>query len=151
MASLVWTQIQTGYTKPPGRYLCSLTAISDSKLLIHGGSDGTHNGVNDTWILDIPSQTWRQYTSGQDYPREWHSGLAGINDSVMIIRGIIQLEHCKTYGTTFHIMLEPRTLQQLAMQTIYAHRRSIPWKHLPPKLIARFGFSENEEDTAPLQ
>ena len=36
--------------------------------------------------------------------------------------------------------LEPKSLQQFASQTIYNQQSDLPWKILPPKLIARLGI-----------
>ena len=40
-------------------------------------------------------------------------------------------------------MLEPKSLQQLAMKTIYDKQDALPWKRLPTKLIAQLGLYEN--------
>ena len=48
-----------------------------------------------------------------------------------------------TVSPTFHIMLESKSLQQLAMKTIYDKQDALPYKHLPTKLIAQLGLCEN--------
>ena len=65
MQSRVWTQITTDQTKPQGRLDSSLSANSDRQLVLHGGISGSGFTIElrDTWIMDLPSQTWRKYTS----------------------------------------------------------------------------------------
>ena len=41
MHSLTWTLIQTNLIRPEGRDLCTLSMISDGKLLLHCGRDST--------------------------------------------------------------------------------------------------------------
>ena len=141
MCTLNWTQIQIDKIKPQGRYYCPLNAVSDNKLVVHGGNLSPNNELNDTWIFDLSSRTWRQLTSVLDHPRKYHTGTTAINNSVLIIGG-----SSDDYPNTFQVMLEPRSLQQMAMKTIYKHRTELPWKYLPPKLIARLGIFQTEED-----
>ena len=162
MSSLVWTQVQTGKTKPQGRYSCSLSAITHHRLLLHGGSGVDHEPLRDTWILDLSSKTWKQCKPG-DYPRcshtestginsnsiiigGGHTGSTGINSNSIIIGGsICPVDSCDDdHQTTFCIMLEPKSLQQLAMQTIYKHRNLLSCESLPMKLIKLLGMSSNE-------
>ena len=67
MDLLIWTQIQANHTKPKCRYFCTLTAISDTKLVLHGGRN-TQLTFSSTWILDLPSLTWTMLRSKYDHP-----------------------------------------------------------------------------------
>ena len=77
-----------------------------------------------------------------------------MNKSVTIIGGITANEATnQSYTSTLHVMLEPKSLQQLAMKTIYSHQTVLPWKHLPKMLIASLGLpvtkaSKKEESDA---
>ena len=142
MSSLIWTQIQTGHPKPQWREASTLNGTSGSHLVLHGGYDAEYRALNDTWILDIPSQTWRHYKSNTDHTRWFHTSTVGVNGCSIIIGGAKEdSDTYKDYSTLFFIMLEPRSLQQLAMQMIFKHRVELPWQHLPNKLIALFGIS----------
>ena len=145
MHSLVWAQIQTADPKPRGRCRCTFNVISDSALVLHGGSHSAFKTLSDTWILDLKTQIWRQYTSTNDHTRSSHTGTTCLNGSVVIIGGGGALSDRSTFTTTFHVKMEPKSLQQLAMQTIYAHRTQLPWKHLPKKLINLLGLFESED------
>ena len=47
----------------------------------------------------------------------------------------------KKHGNSvYSVMLEPKSLQTLALQTVYRHRKVLPWKALPNSLTARFKF-----------
>ena len=41
-------------------------------------------------------------------------------------------------------MLEPETLQQLAIQTIYNNHTELHWRYLPNKLITILGLTETD-------
>ena len=150
MSSLTWTDFQTSNTNPPRRYISSLNAISQDQLLLHGGCGSDKKSLSDTWILDLPSQTWKQYKSGDCPPRAYHTGSTGINSNSIIIGGGM---HPRPQASVddYHIMLEPKSLQQLAMQTIYIHQTSLPWRGLPKKLITLLGISLNDKNTAKAQ
>ena len=147
MSSLIWTQIQTGHPTPRVRYASTLNAISGAKLALHGGIDAEDKVLNDTWILDIPSRTWKQYKSNTDLDRYCHTSTMGVNGCTVIIGGIADSEDSnEDYSTPFLIMLEPKRLQQLAMQMIFKHRVELPWQHLPHKQITLLGISASEEN-----
>ena len=147
MTSLTWTKLPT---KMSGRYLSTLTAVSDSQLVLHGGIKGEYTTLNDTWILDLPSLTWKQYTAKTDHSRAAHTASLGFENSVIIIGGLKQQGSTyETYTTTFCMRLQPRRLEQLAMEAVYVHKDVLPWKYmLPQKLIVKHGISESEEKGA---
>ena len=145
MNSYIWTQIQPSGALPQGRGRSSLTAVSDTQLLLHGGDGGRF--LNDTWILNLPSQTWKQHVSNMALPRYGHTGSVGLNNSIAIICGQAKykLGAWMVRSTcTFDLMLEPKTLQQLAMKKIYSHRFEVQWRHLPKQLISKLGLSDDE-------
>ena len=123
MCSLVWTQIQTPQPKPqlqwPAPAAWSLNAFTENKLLLHGGTD--------MWILDLQSKSWKHHQSSK--PRRYiHTGVTGLHSHVTIVGGSDQ-------DAAFLVMFEPRSLQQLAMQTIEKHRTLLHSERLPNKLI----------------
>ena len=48
------------------------------------------------------------------------------------------------YTTTFHVMLAPKSLQQLAIQNVFKHKNVLPWKCLPQKLKTYLGLTESD-------
>ena len=154
MHCLSWTQIRVTHVyepKPQELYCCTLNVISDNTLVLHGGAQVANGGnhsyqtVSDTWILDLPTLTWRQYKSKKDHSRDSHKGTTGLNGSVIITcGGKDPQERYDDYATMFHVMLAPKSLQQLAMQSVFMHRNVLPWKWLPPKLHTRLGLTESE-------
>ena len=142
MSTYTWTQIETAGMKPQGRSFSSFTAVSDTQLVLHGGYNVSTGSLNDTWILDLPSQTWRQHTLTMTLHRFGHTGSQSVSKSVIIICGETKNEATdRSYTSTFQLMLEPKSLQQLAMKTIYSRQTVLPWRCLPKKLIAKLGFS----------
>ena len=59
MIYLTWTEIATSLTKPQKRDCCSLNVLSEHQLVLHGGQSVDEDLMNDTWILDLPSLSWR--------------------------------------------------------------------------------------------
>ena len=139
MHSLTWTLIKTSEDKPYCETICTLTAITEKQLVLHSASD--KYSKKNTWILDLPSMSWRRYSrASEDRPRRRHTCTRGFNSSVIIIGGLYE-----DFETTdelleepleiLHIILEAKTLQQLAIQTIYKHKHALPWQEtLPMKL-----------------
>ena len=85
--------------------------------------------------------SWRKHTSGKDHGRFNHTGLSGLSSGVIIFGGFMDgKDTCGVYNDIFHVMLEPKRLQQLAMQVIHKHLDDLPWKLLPVKLISLLGL-----------
>ena len=152
MNSLKWTHIITNFAM-----LChnqmSLTPISDTQLVLHGGMRWNQLWNDDetpfTLLFNTESQSWQEVAS-QDNLRECHTGSPGFNGSIIIVGGIVGGDwHRDPYPTNFSVsvMLEPKSLQQLTMQTIYEHRTQLPWKTLPKNLICKLMASQNDKDT----
>ena len=72
MCSLVWMQIETGETKPKSRFLCSLTALSDGRLVMFGGKESERFSFCGIWIVDLSSRTWKLGNEG-DVCRSCHT------------------------------------------------------------------------------
>ena len=142
LPSLTWAQIQTGEPRPETRDLCSLTPLRDNCLVLHGGS-GESQTLSDTWIVDLTSHSWRLYTSRNDHARMFHTGWSGFSNDAIIFggsKGCMYDNTGEVFNSIFHVMLEPKCLQQLAMQIIYKHQDALPWKLLPSKLISLLGL-----------
>ena len=153
MSSLAWTQIEVYVTKPQKGYMCTLNAVSDWKLLLYGGNTAERLFTSDTWILDLPSQTWSPYTSGVDSARCGHTSTVYSEGCIMITGGsndstnsddVADYRNDDDYTTCFHVNLEPRSLQQLATCIIYKNRAVLPLVSLPKKLIAYLGIKDNQ-------
>ena len=136
LLSLSWTRIETTQ-KPTKGWFSTLTPITGSHLLLHGGS----GDLMAPWIFDVDSCTWRQLPSSLNdkHGRVRHSGITGLQRNVIIIGGqnLNIHEDIDIYTPFFCVMLEPKSLQQVAMTTIYKNRSELPWKILPPKLICK--------------
>ena len=142
MLSHTWTQIQTGKTKPEARFFSCFSKISDRHLVLQGGC--AHFRLKDNWILDLSSYTWRKLTITIDLPRHRSTGCClGINKSVVFFGDLTSIEgYDEGHRFTFHVMLEPKSLQQLAAKVIYNQRDINSWKCLPRKLISQLGLTE---------
>ena len=128
MDSFSWIQININHPTPGHRWKHSLNAISATQLVLHGGY--CCGLANATWIFDMEARVWRRYKQDEDH-RDGHTGLRGLTDSVICIGGRSKKEFTKSF---FHLMLEPRSLQALAMQMIQRHKGVLQWKSLPNKL-----------------
>ena len=127
MRSLTWTKIHTIGHKPQVLSCCSLNATANYQLVLQS------RDFNKTWIVDLPSRSWKQHSSGTDTdnPRRWHTGAPGINNVTITGNAIAgEIDTC-----VFNVMLEPKSLQQLAIKTVYEHHKKLSWQCLPQKLI----------------
>ena len=149
MHSLTWTPLEVDigkYMETHFRANYTLTSTRDYQLVFHGGRKSQW-AFRDTWILDLTSHTWRLYTSGKDHCRYWHTGSSGLSNNVIIIGGFkCDWDKYEEYNEVFHVMLEPKSLQQLAIQIIHKHQDEIPWDILPSKLISLLGISAKGKD-----
>ena len=145
----MWTQIRTVQPRPQARKWCTLTALPNNQLVLHGGDCGTsrYKMLSDTWIMDLTSYSWRQYESRKDHTRRSHTASACLNNNVIIIGGCQGgfEDQQQSYNKMFYVMLEAKGLQQLAAQTIYKHQHEINWNCLPKKLISLLGLSGPSE------
>ena len=115
MSSLTWSHIQTAQFHPKARSQCILTAAADSKSVLHGGFTDDQTLItitlNDTWIMDLTSHSWKQFPSRKDHPQMWHTGSTGLNNSVIIIGG--SERHLNSHNIVFKVMLGPKSLKQM--------------------------------------
>ena len=99
MCNLTWTQIPMAQAARDshGRWLlCSVSAISESKLIFHYTT-----GL--TWILDLSSPSWKKYEASQDHPRHHkHSSTIGLNSSVVKIHAFQDTRY-KMVLLPFHV------------------------------------------------
>ena len=139
MSSHIWTQIESGQIKPACMTIItySLTAISETELILMNVFWVGYTNIA-VWIMDLTSQSWKQYTSPRDHRRHHNAAVSGVNRSVIVTGGFGA--SIGSYTPTYHLMLEPKSLQQLATKTIYNQRSVLPWKCLPTKLIVRLGL-----------
>ena len=142
MVSLTWTEIQISLVKPLASCLCSLNAVTENQLLLHGGLSSTQDALDDTWVFDLLSLSWRQYLASRDHSRNGHTGNTCINSDVIIIGGESNPFDItrRVYNDVITFRLNPKSLQQMAIWTIYQHQDVLPWKLLPNQLKSLFTF-----------
>ena len=153
MKHLVWSQIETNMPGPGTRLGSSFTPVTANHIVFHNGK--LENKT--TWILDVESHTWQQYPISDSHCRNYHTGIIGLKSDVIILGGddedfvdIVSVgcedkSTCEGMSTPFfHVMLEPKTLQQLAMKILYKNRTQLPWKSLPSTLKLRMINDETE-------
>ena len=139
MRSLVWTKIETAMPRPSDNRAATLTPISASQLVLYGGvHQDFFKKLTGPWIFDTQSHTWRQHPPVENCNRHNHTGITGL-DSVIILGGSmrkpVSLRGAEyQVETTVYVRLEPKCLQQLAIQMIYKHRSNLPWQSLHKNL-----------------
>ena len=159
MNSLTWNVIQTAEPHPQGRTSFTLT-VTDDNLVLHGGCGKGElwplTALSDTWIMDLASHSWTPYTSRKDHTRASHTGCTGLNNNVIIIGGNPTCDERddppEVYDNIFQVMLEPKSLQQVAMQAILKHQSELPLNCLPVKLLSLMGIpgKQNQKLLSPL-
>ena len=143
MCLLTWTQIQTLTPTPGRKSACSLNVTRENQLVLHGGDnhDDEDDILEDTWVMDLSSYSWK-CTNIYSY-RSYHTGTLGINNSIIIIGGF----YTKDIN---NFMLEPKSLLQISIMTVYKYRGQLPCKCLPKKLI-KFMQHGSKDDTTDAQ
>ena len=139
MRNLTWAEIRTVPQIPKPIYEPSLNGIIGNQLVFHGiqklnmafpGIPRSHTSKMATWILDVDSMSFREYTATMDHYRIGHRGVRGLNSCVMISGNF---DH--PMNSICWIRLEPKSLQKLATTMIFENRKALPWEQLPLKLI----------------
>ena len=143
----VWTRITTnGPVKPLLRCGHSFTAVGENQIILFGGCSKVDVHVGDelhlsleksTWILDLHSLSWTEHTGIMADKRACHTGSSD-GRNVIIFGGFqTKYGHCfndlRIYSDVFPILLEPKSLWKLALQTVHEHRASLKtkWHELP--------------------
>ena len=143
MDSLFWTLIKTNGPNPGPRCGMFLIAVTANQLVLSGGYDGhtSLSAFNVPWIFDIEDRMWKPHRQFKDRSRQYHTGTRGLTSSVFIVDG------CGTWNEpTSHLLLEPKSLQQLAMHTIYQHRNMLPLKSLPSRIMNQLMDPAQDEE-----
>ena len=108
---------------PMNRYGHSLTAVNCNQIILHGGSSlGTKH--KDTCILDLHTFKWKEVTQEEHAARNCHTATMAGDDHVVIIGG----NKNKCTVSHIHLRHQPKTLEQLALSSVYKHK-----KRLTPK------------------
>ena len=137
MLSFTWTKIETTMPRPNGTRTASLTPISANQLVLYGGYVCDENDTV-TWVFNVQSHTWRQHPTAGSHRKVLHTGITGLNSSVIILGGeTSEGSQHQRENTIISVILEPKCLQQLAIQVIYKHRSELPWESLPKQLTCK--------------
>ena len=147
MQSLVWIKLKVDCPiRPSERMWHSFTALSEYTFVLHGGYDiATNDALSDTWLLDLPSASWRKYTGSSDHGRAHHSATKSIHNNIIIFGGRLSKKHLpagsegEMCNDVFVIRLEPESLLKVTSKVVCKHRAvlQIHWKYLPRTLHAQ--------------
>ena len=145
MVSLTWTKIQSGQLRPRCRKMCSLTAVTENQIVLHGGRSTSNEILSDTWIFDLSLLSWKKCEASKCKPRCGHTANVGTNSGIIGVGGqTAKIENRRNYiqfySGAFSVKLEPKTLQQQAIQKIHQHRDMLSWNLLRDTLRDRFLF-----------
>lgn len=82
-----WENITPPGQVPLKRCLFAATAAAGTSLIIHGGCAAPFGDcfLDDTWILDVPNNTWRQVTSDvKPVGRQYHTIVPAISSQGLV-------------------------------------------------------------------
>ena len=133
MNSLSWTLIWPLIPQiwPPVVAAASLTPVADSQLVLHGGTSETGS----SWIFDVKSRSWSRHLATDDHDCHHSTGTTGLNGYVVVVGGIRWSPWSHAYSPVFCVMLEPKSLQQLAVRAIHQHETPLNLKCLLPSSL----------------
>ena len=147
MHSLTWTLIGKCETKMYIYTPSTLHAITENQVLVHRGMKDKDSVACD-WVLDLSSMSWKKYSTPlEDKHGHFYYSFTctrGSDSSVIYIVGkdvqYIEAEEPVPWKS-IHMTFQAKSLQQLAIQTIWTHKHTLPWQEtLPKKLRYLFGF-----------
>ena len=127
MHSLTWTKISDHHT-PQLSEVCSLSFTAVGFQLVLNGF--TTKLSNETWIMDVQSQSWRLHSCDKVCPEKFRTVCLGINN-VIIIGGKCKDDVYCAPCCVCSVMLEPESLQQLAIKSVYENQATLSWRCLP--------------------
>ena len=134
MHLVIWSRIETtGLTRPLRQTNVSFTPVTVNQLVFIDNSQ--FQGV--IWIFDVQSHTWKKHLGkdiGYDYD---HTGITGLRGSAIILGETVQPVG-QAYNPLITVRLEPKHLQQLAMQKV----DTTLWRLLPKKLTLKMTGTE---------
>ena len=147
MQSLVWTKLKVDCPIRPSERIChTFTALSEYTFVLHGGYDiATNDALSDTWLLDLPSASWRKYTGSSDHGRTHHSATKSIHNNIIIFGGCLSKRNLpagseeELCNDIYVIQMQPESLMKLTSKVVCKHRAVLQshWKNLPRTLHAQ--------------
>ena len=144
MPSLTWTKISGPHIPRLGGIgIRSLNVTTDYQLVLHQYK--SIEKPSETWIIDLKSWSWRLHSCDKVCPKLSHTGCVGINNNVIIIGGSCRNDISCAPCCVCSVMLEPKSLQQLAIKTVYEHRATLSWTSLPKKLIKLMKYGKGDD------
>ena len=112
-----WTELDTT-PKPMGRYWFDLAYDSKSgELVLFGGSVGGDSQLQDTWVYNYASNSWRQIDSDTKPPVRANSYMVyDASNNSMVIFGGSHFNHI-VYSDTWILDMESGTWSEAAMDS----------------------------------
>ena len=129
MHSITWTRIETTGEKPRGACNTLLIPVTGNQLLLCGARGFI-------WIFDVHSHTWKGHLEKEIKLKEADTVITGLHGSAIILGEFYQSDS-QAYSPVITVRLEPKSLQQLAMQMIYQKVDKTLWEILPKKLTRK--------------
>ena len=136
MHSAIWSQIESTGLRPNYQLNTSLIPVTVKHLVFYGDSEGW----GFTRIFDVEAHRWNEHKPQNVAYDQDHTGMTGLHGSAVIL-GEFYHSGKGTYHPVITVRLEPKSLQQLAMQMIYQNVDRTLWKMLPNKLKCKMGTS----------
>ena len=130
LPTLSWTLISVKFPKHM-EFDQSITRITDNQILLLGGLQYRYSE-----IIDVEPFKPRMHDVFECNCHYGHTSSPGLNSDVITISRYICSEHTDPENPVVHVMLAPKSLQQLAMKIIYEeHEAEFLWERLPASLM----------------
>ena len=140
MHHLTWTEVEIKEQILSGP--CSLTAVTDTQLVLYFTPN--HGNSSTALIFDTLSLSWK-HTTIENPPCTYnYTSTTGFNQSVIIMGGECLNHPGRTCNAIckFSLILERKSLQHLAICTIYQHITELSLTELPKKLVCKIMGTE---------
>lgn len=145
MHSFTWTHIEATGLRFDGQLSMSLIPATVNKLIFYGNNKYRESFIRifDLQSHTVKSITWKELSETKVSSDSDCTSMTGLSGNAVILGEFIQLKgqtynpKGQTYNPIINLRLQRKSLQQLAMQTMYHKVDSSLWEMLPKKLKGR--------------
>lgn len=127
-----WGTLNVDHNRPIRRELCSMTAMPDGKIVLHGGHNGAIDTYSDTWVF--AHNEFKKFPYMNPQPRHGHLAFPGLNNDELVIIGgefyeykTIQMSRpLRTCSLVRHLDINDRTYKYLVWR-LFDYIKSEYW------------------------
>lgn len=146
---VTWTQVEKSNSWPKGRSWHTLNLVRSDAIMLYGGYNISRHPLNDCWIFEPQSLSWRRLSHQSKKHRLWHTShyINGL-DCVILIGGVQNDILTNPESGDMHprvldrLQMSPVSLSQTALksviQNVPRHRKYL--QYLPGNIQMQIAY-----------